>query len=389
MTQIKRQPGRWNLLSAVIHPTTLILLALALSVFSIILIIYDPTSSSSSRDAQDAPLFRGGNSDSKINQYDQQDQSSSTIVSSDNGVIFKIEASLSGWNPLDVWDSLLKSSSLSDGTKKKKQVVIEVGVHSPKQCINAAELGYDTHCFEPSPKSFNRVENGVKKTRSDTRDRIHLHNEAVGSTSGQTIPFHSTGGTGDHVGEYDMWKMKRRYESNSVEDSKKRGTIVHVPTVRLDDFIGSDDIDGDKVFLLKIDTQGFEPSIFNGLEKSIKDASIDYIIFEFWPRGMDLLADTSNECTGHKILDQLIASGYTLYALSVESHPRAPLTRQTLQAAAKTRPYKVQSTKEYCQWFFELENKYPSKVGEEEYKFGYWSDFLAVAPGVDLPNNMK
>jgi len=104
---------------------------------------------------------------------------------------------------------------------------------------------------------------------------------------------------------------------------------------------------------------------------------------------MDLLSDTSNECTGHKILDQLIAAGYTLYALKVESHPKAPLTGLSLHAEAKTRPYVVQSTKEYCKWFFEVEKKYPSKVGEEEYKFGYWSDFLAVAPGVELPREMR
>jgi len=302
MTQIKRQPGRWNhILSAVLRPTTLILLALALSLFSILIIVYaDPESSSgpgSSSSRQYAPLFRGGNSNNN----------QSKKVSGSEGVMVKIESNLSGQNPLRVWESLLKSSL--DGKKKnKKQAVIEVGVHSPKQCIIAAELGYDSHCFEPSPKSFTRVENGVKNTPPDTRDRIHLHNEAVGSTSGQTIPFHSTGGTGDHVGEYDMWQMKRRFEIKSVQDSKKRGTIVQVPTVRLDDFIAGDEIGGDEVFLLKIDTQGFEPSIFRGLEKSIKDASINYIIFEFWPRGMDLLADTSNECTGHKILDEGILS---------------------------------------------------------------------------------
>lgn len=50
---------------------------------------------------------------------------------------------------------------------------------------------------------------------------------------------------------------------------------------------------------------------------------------------------------------------------------------------------------EYCEWFFNLEEKYPSpsKAGEGEvqskYKFGYWSDFLAIAPGVNLPDEMN
>lgn len=92
-----------------------------------------------------------------------------------------------------------------------------------------------------------------------------------------------------------------------------------------------------------------------------------------------------HSCTGHKILDQLISAGYTLYALKVESHPKAPLRSQSLQAEAKSRPYNVKRTEEYCNWFFQLEDKY----FDEEYKFGYWSDFLAVAPGVDLPHELN
>lgn len=42
------------------------------------------------------------------------------------------------------------------------------------------------------------------------------------------------------------------------------------------------------VHLLKVDTQGFEPYVFSGLARSILFAVVDYIIFEFWPRGMDL-----------------------------------------------------------------------------------------------------
>lgn len=66
-----------------------------------------------------------------------------------------------------------------------------------------------------------------------------------------------------------------------------------------------------------------------------------------------------------------------------------PLTGKRLREEAELRPFDGSSTKEYCRWFFELEEKYPSPAGLEEYKFGYWSDFLAVAPGKILPSAMK
>ncbi len=112
---------------------------------------------------------------------------------------------------------------------------------------------------------------------------------------------------------------------------------------------------------------------------------MDDVAIEFVLIPLPSLSDTYNECTGHKILDQLISAGYTLYALKVESHPKAPLRSQSLQAEAKSRPYNVKRTEEYCNWFFQLEDKY----FDEEYKFGYWSDFLAVAPGVDLPHELN
>lgn len=356
--------GITSCLLLLLRPATLILISLTLSAFS--LFYYTNVSNRRGNTEDHNAFVRISNNNPSNNNVDP------------DGLV-KIDASLSTMNPLDVWETLIKTP------KKEKSTVIEVGVHSPKQCIDAAKRGYDTHCFEPSPLSYSRIERGIDKiTTPETRDRIHIYNQAVGATSGQTIPFHSTGGTGDHVGEYDMWRMEKKFVSQSEQDLKKRGTIVQVPTIRLDDFIAGDAIN--KVFLLKVDTQGFEPSIFNGLQNTIKDAAVDFIIFEFWPRGMDLLADTQNECTGHKILDQLLMAGYTLYALKVEAHPKAPLRSQSLQdEARKTRPYTVQNTKEYCNWFFQLEKKYAN----EEYKFGYWSDFLAAAPGVDLPRELN
>lgn len=45
--------------------------------------------------------------------------------------------------------------------------------------------------------------------------------------------------------------------------------------------------------MLKIDTQGFEPLVFSGLKRAIQERRIDFIITEFWPKGMDLMMSTS------------------------------------------------------------------------------------------------
>ena len=44
------------------------------------------------------------------------------------------------------------------------------------------------------------------------------------------------------------------------------------------------------LYLLKVDTKGYKISIFAGLTSALDAGAIAYIVFEFWPRGMDLMA---------------------------------------------------------------------------------------------------
>lgn len=275
-----------------------------------------------------------------------------------------------------VWEQLLAegASAMLHNSTKNSGIVMEVGVHKAKQCIQAADFGWTTHCVEPSPKSFERVKMQVeKKTSETTRSRITLHNVAAGPSSGGKVPFTASGGTGDHVGDHDMWTM----EKTVVDTKNTGGDLIEVPSMRLDDLIRQE-AGGQPVFLLKVDTQGFEVAVFEGLTESIRgpNPKIHYILTEYWPKGMDFQSDKPRACVAADLLENLSAQGYTLYALSVTAHPRAPKGWQK-DAAEKGRP--LDNIRANCQWYYDLEDRLESR-NTNDYRMGYWSDILAVAP---------
>ena len=53
------------------------------------------------------------------------------------------------------------------------------------------------------------------------------------------------------------------------------------------------------MYLLKVDTQGYKISILAGLTGALDAGAIAYIyiVFEFWPRGMDLMAGIEGTCS--------------------------------------------------------------------------------------------
>lgn len=268
-----------------------------------------------------------------------------------------------------VWEKLLNAPEAKD---RGKLAVVEVGMHRAVQCLQAARAGFQAHCLEPSPRSFTRVFHAVGLESEEIQGRVHLHNVAAGSDE-STVPFVAGGGTGDHVGRVDMWKMEKIPDGG--KDSK--GTVIQVPSRRLDTILGK--IDEDIVYILKVDTQGFEPSVFSGLDNMLSKHKIQYILSEYWPRGMDVIAgEPDRACIGVKeILQKLSGYGYKLYALPVQSHPRAPAYSKLRQIQA-SRP--MDDFLSNCRWYYDLETKYHST----EYKMGYWSDILAVSPNVDF-----
>ena len=305
-----------------------------------------------------------------------------------------------------VWEMLLqdasRNSKVSTTTASQRspaEVAIEVGMYSVKQCISAVEAGLEAFCIEASPRNFGAIERDIKfKYNSrEIQARLHVQNRAAGPVSGQLVPFSSQGGTGDHVGVADAWKMSPE-SSARTEDDEASGRqhnsakttsrvdsrdVVEVKTLALDDLI--DEIDR-PVYILKIDTQGYELQVLKGMHRSLREHKIQYILLEYWPRGLDLMAtsgitnETTQPCSsGNSVLRQLWDVNYTLYHMSVIAHPAAGRPR-AYRSLEGERPLKLATSfSEYCQWYLDLE----ITVHNPDYKMGYWTDILAVAPNDD------
>lgn len=317
----------------------------------------------------DASFTTGQNKENKNKDY--LNVTTKTTTTGDGGALLS-DLLLTAY-PEGVWDRLLRqTTALPNGLDKGQIAVVEVGMHRAKQCVEAAKAGFQAHCIEPSPKSYKRVQVSVQEQPQDVKGRVHLYNVAAGSEE-TVVPFVSSGGTGDHVGKLDMWKM----EAIPDGDQDTKGTVIEVQSRRLDVLLA--DMDEKLIYLLKVDTQGFEPAVFSGIDALLSNHKVQYVLTEYWPRGMDMIAGKPERtCWGvTAVLQKLVRYGYRLYALPLQSHPKAP-PFTSLKDIQSTMP--LADFDSNCQWYYDLEVKYPST----EYKMGYWTDILAVAPDVDF-----
>mmetsp|Transcript_24828 Transcript_24828/g.28699 ORF Transcript_24828/g.28699 Transcript_24828/m.28699 type:complete len:438 (+) Transcript_24828:69-1382(+) len=297
---------------------------------------------------------------------------------------------------------------LDDLDNNDRLVMIEVGSQSLHQCLLAAVAQFNTHCIEPSPTSFTNIAFRVSKRIKGLpwlQKYIYLHNVAAGSESGKMLDFSSSGSTGDHVGDFDMWNMKP-VTTTDKDSTEKSANIVQVPSMKMDDLIVYNKVKPydlnaaqnlpattapkiDEVFALKVDTQGFEPSVFSGLTESLNQGKIRYILTEYWPKGMDLMNKSSNKCEiSVGMLNKILDAGYKLYALPISVHPHVyrgdneEMRRKKKRVIRDWKLRPLNDLKADCMYIRdELEKLYPSGEG---YHMGYWTDILAVAPGADV-----
>lgn len=232
-------------------------------------------------------------------------------------------------------------------------VVIEVGSKDGAQAQKALELGFTTHVWEPNPGSHARI---VRRLGSYiARKKATVNQQAASDVSGLSVPFPQKPSAGNGIG------------------AATNPGSVNVQTVALDDLSEF----SDDVFFLKIDVQGHEARVLQGISRSIKQHKFQYIMLEFWPTEMELPQHLieGERCTAAAALHQLVAAGYVLFEMAVKSRHWAE-TELPLTGERFARPLNFDGL---CEWYKRrgVEHKQPTQMG-------YWADVLAVAPGASF-----
>jgi FkbM family methyltransferase len=220
-----------------------------------------------------------------------------------------------------------------------KAVVVEVGVYDGAQCRQAAEKGYKkVICFEPSPANYERSSKTVAGLQN-----VDLVQMAAGNVDGGNIEFHGIGGTGDHAGPVNKGEMSAYQDQAPIK----------IPVTTLDSYLQKY---MGEIYLIKVDTQGYDGFVLEGMREILQSGAAKYIIWELWPTAM---RNAGKPCT--EVLSYLSGfDKYTAYELGLlggAKDKNLDMSREWLRHPV--------DPDQLCKWYEELSNS-----------FGLWSDIL-------------
>jgi len=136
-----------------------------------------------------------------------------------------------------------------------------IGIYSQflSRCVGATGV---VHSFEPSPENFERLRSATQRLPN-----VRLSQSAVGERSGNSELYLSDKLNVDH----------RAYMAGG--DSRR---TIPIEMVALDDYFKP----GERVDLIKMDTQGYELHALQGATRVLLDNPDTKLLLEFWPYGL-------------------------------------------------------------------------------------------------------
>lgn len=185
-------------------------------------------------------------------------------------------------------------------TVRPGDVVVDVGANVGYYTLIAGKLVGDegrVYAFEPDPKGFELLQRNV---RLNGLDNVIVEQKAVSNENGTLRLFLSEENKGDH----------RVYDP----DGEGRAS-VEVDAVRLDDYF--DGVE-ESVDFVKIDTQGAEFAILEGMQETLRTSDDVVMAIEYSPRHL-----AGFGATGIQVIQLLNQLRFSMYDLGLG--PVAPL----------------------------------------------------------------
>lgn len=152
-------------------------------------------------------------------------------------------------------------STIRDG------VIFDVGanVGNYAKKLRESNSSVEIFCFEPHPVNFQKLQKNTAQLN------MKLFNVGVGSAAGKLKLY-------DYA-DYDGSSHASLYKGVIEEIHKGKSVEHEVNVIALDDFADQHAIE--KVYLLKIDTEGHEFDVLRGFERLIRAGKVDLIHIEF------------------------------------------------------------------------------------------------------------
>jgi FkbM family methyltransferase len=169
-------------------------------------------------------------------------------------------------------------------------------------CVFAAALKppAKVYAFEPDSASFAILEEIVR--RKKLGDAVEIFNMAVGSADGSLEFWHNEEHSADHRVVTEQFKTLRP----AAEE------ITTVAVTSVDNFVAARNLQ--KISFIKIDVQGYEFAVCEGMRKTLEKFPALCIAFEYAPDGMRELGFEPVA-----LLDFCRSAGYHLHILTREA----------------------------------------------------------------------
>jgi len=158
------------------------------------------------------------------------------------------------------------------------------------------------HAFEPVPHYFAFVR---RLAELNPDHRVFANNVACGARAAR-CPMTVVPPRADNFDNYDTNIGSSSLAPGFLDHDRDLTETIDVDVIRLDDYMREKAIDPDRIGLIKIDVEGFEAAVFDGMQELLsKEGRKVPILCEILT---DL--DRRDPLDGRKIIDRLQAIGY-------------------------------------------------------------------------------